>query len=100
MIRFAILMTLSMIASQAQAAPGPADDGCAAAFLTEHLGQEDGAAMLKLWDTSSADEPDRTGTLAAASDPKSGQHMRAASRFLALRGQYQVRCPAQDMAFE
>jgi hypothetical protein len=56
--------------------------------------------MLKLWDTNSAGDPDRTGSLVAASDPKTGQHMRAASRFLPLRGQYQVRCPAQDLAFE
>jgi hypothetical protein len=74
-------------------------DSCTSAFLNEHLGPEDGAAMLRLWaGGSSSAQPSTTGSINVAYDGET--YARASRRFIALKGQYQMRCADQELAFE
>jgi hypothetical protein len=98
MTRLAFFTALALAMLQAQTAPTLAQDGCTSAFLDEHLGRKDGATMLRLWGTTSAD-PDRTGSLAPDSTQES-PHVRVVSKFLEVWTQYQVRCPDQNLPFE
>jgi len=90
---------LSLLAAQAAAASDrAAEEQCASVFLSERMSPQEAAVMMKLWGIDPGKVP--MTTLAAETGYDAEMDDLAASAFLKMMGEYQMRCPTSGLEFE